>query len=1080
MHIQDFPRPKNDNRRGIHWSPSVSHPKGAALDFWISELQAMGMKWVKLLDDGCGSSLELCQRLLAIDVMPIVRLYRLEPNPGHIEARELETARVLISAGVRYFETNNEPNLPSEWKNNRLPSNWLDVAIDNFIYDADRIIELGGLPSLPAMGLSDHDRPLAAVVNRGRADLFEKGAWIAIHNYTQNRPLDYPYDPVNQEGAPVAQEEFERLGPWCWDNRTREAVNQSRKADKKPGAARVDEAGCFLAFQRIDEQVAQALGFQVPMIATEGGPVIGARDDPRYPRLDPRSHAEWVVATNEFLQGGREIHGAHCPPNYFALCHWLLANYRLGFMAPGWESQSWYTDWWSTDFGLQGTLPVVSAVKAMPSVPLEQGSQAAVTGRLVRADTREPLPNLKVNLLAGERVITGTTSAADGTFRLERVATGLYDIAVVPWGTVRRGVEAAIGPAHSVSVALAGGPQGGSTLTGSITGASGLPLAGAHVTLSRDGMVVGECDAAADGTFRFVSLPLGVYTVALRTITVAGIALDGWATRTLKLTSGAAPQGLRYTVVKQRSLPPDEVAGRRIICGTVTDAAGKPLNGITIRMSWELTGPEPEFPILVTGSDPHKPAGTYEFVNTAGVFSLKVLAGDWPSDAAEKLDMTAASGRSGQPAAYEVNFQLRPPQLLGKLDGSVPGGTPGTECKLSSTTGAMTATLGSDGSLAFSDLAPGDYRLEMAGIGVISDHIRLESGSLFKLVFPLRSSIRGTLLAPPAGLIAVLYAPQAWGWTRQTPIATDGTFSFGGLPPGRYRLQISDRVLRDLVLTGENTLQLVTIDLAQGRRSTVRGRVANRSGEPEPGILLTVRRDRLMVAQVTTGEDGSYRFANLPAGTYALEATGMGEVATGIAVDGQREQVHDVLWGTAGPRGMLGGRVLSAAGMPQPRLVVRLFRDGAETARTQTDNSGAFRFWEVPGGVCSLAVGDGAPLVADIRLEDEAALTRDIILPAGPRRLLAHYLLFGTPPSSPQVRVALSLAVPYLCRTGATGGFSVAEAAQASEVTIVGDAVPTAVEETLRAAGCDVKRLTGDGYALSVAFDQLIAKTGEG
>ena len=61
MRLEDFPRPKNDNRRGVHWSASVYHPAGAALDFWISELQAMKIKWVKVLDDSGGSSLELCR-----------------------------------------------------------------------------------------------------------------------------------------------------------------------------------------------------------------------------------------------------------------------------------------------------------------------------------------------------------------------------------------------------------------------------------------------------------------------------------------------------------------------------------------------------------------------------------------------------------------------------------------------------------------------------------------------------------------------------------------------------------------------------------------------------------------------------------------------------------------------------------------------------------------------------------------------------------------------------------------------------------------------------------------------------------
>ena len=82
MRVEDFPRPANDNRRGIHWSASVYHPAGSAADRWIDELKAMGIKWVKLLDDSGGSSLELCKRLLAADIMPIVRLYRPSPNPG--------------------------------------------------------------------------------------------------------------------------------------------------------------------------------------------------------------------------------------------------------------------------------------------------------------------------------------------------------------------------------------------------------------------------------------------------------------------------------------------------------------------------------------------------------------------------------------------------------------------------------------------------------------------------------------------------------------------------------------------------------------------------------------------------------------------------------------------------------------------------------------------------------------------------------------------------------------------------------------------------------------------------------------
>lgn len=211
----------------------------------------------------------------------------------------------------------------------------------------------------------------------------------------------------------------------------------------------------------------------------------------------------------------------------------------------------------------------------------------------------------------------------------------------------------------------------------------------------------------------------------------------------------------------------------------------------------------------------------------------------------------------------------------------------------------------------------------------------------------------------------------------------------------------------------------------------------------------------------------------------------MGIVASGIALDGQREQGQDVLWIERGPAGVLQGRVLAADGKPQAGLTVRLLCAGAEIARAQSDAAGAFRFASLNAGVYALAVGDSAPLVADIRLDDDATVTRDVILPA-PARLLAHYLLFGRTTNDEgrttddEARLALALAVEYLRRTGASGGFSVSEAAQAAQVTIVGDTIPAADESALRAAGCQVRRLEGDGYAIAVAFEQLLAQVGEG
>jgi hypothetical protein len=835
----------------------------------------------------------------------------------------------------------------------------------------------------------------------------------------------------------------------------------------------------------MDQMIVKALGHKVPIISTEGGPVMGWRDDRRYPRLDPHMHAEWVVAVNDFMQGGREINGIRCPNNYFTMCHWLLGNGRLGFLNITWESQSWYTNWWDKEFGLKGELPVVAALKAMPNRPVDgPAGEAVIRGQLLRVDTGQPLSGLIVRLLSGSLEAASATSAADGSFQMENLSPGVYDLAIDPWGVVRRDVTAATGPTDLVVIRLPGGTS--SVLTGQVLDSAGAPKQSARVSLSRYGVVTGEVTTAGDGAFRFSNLPLGSYQLSVPGITVSGIALDGWASKSVKLTAGVPP-GYRYGIAKRRLLPADETAGRRLLYGTVSDANGAPLNGIKLQMSWKDAAPGTQFPTTTTGKDPFKPAGTYEFVTSPGLFRLQVVQGDWPSDAAEDLDTARVPGREGQPITYEVNFQLQAVGSSARVDGLVTGGQTGQKISLIGPAAVQEATLGSDGIFAFANLAPATYRLELWGVGVIADEVLLEAGSLYRLIFPLQSRLSGQVLGAADGLLAVLYAPAAWGWTRQAPLDPAGNFSFDGLPPGRYRLEVADQVLPDLELTGENNLQLAPVDIGQGRRSVLSGRVVDGAGHPMADVLLILRRDGLEVAQIRTAADGTYRFANLLAGTYSLEAAGMGEIASGIALDGEQELIRDLTWVPPPPLGLLRGRVLAADGAPQLALVVHLLHDGVEIARTQTDNLGAFQFTGLAAGLYDLAVGEDAPIVSGVRLEEGATLIQDIILPPAQRKPIVHYVLLG-PPLQPdagvaetaETRLVLALAMRYLRRTGASSGFSLADATQAAQVIIVGDRVPQEAEQTLRTAGCEVQRLSGDGYAIAAAFNQLLKTLGEG
>jgi len=85
----------------------------------------------------------------------------------------------------------------------------------------------------------------------------------------------------------------------------------------------------------------------------------------------------------------------------------------------------------------------------------------------------------------------------------------------------------------------------------------------------------------------------------------------------------------------------------------VTDANGTPQNGVNIEMSWRGAEPDTQFPVTNTGKDPYKPAGYYEFVHIRGLFRLKVVQGDWPSDVADDLNTATV------PAARESPSLMR-------------------------------------------------------------------------------------------------------------------------------------------------------------------------------------------------------------------------------------------------------------------------------------------------------------------------------------------------------------------------------------------------------------------------------------
>jgi len=1006
--LSEYPRPPQDNGRGVHWSASLYHPTGADLQFWINELKAMQIKWVKALDDGGGSSIELCTTLLANGIMPVVRIYRERPNPGHIGGREKDAIQRLIAAGVRYFETNNEPYLPAEWANNHIPDNWLDIVVDNFIYDADFILNVGGLPAFSVPG----SEGIAKVVARGRKDIFEKGAWLAIHNYTLNHPLDYPYDPVNQEGQPISQEDYDRLAAWqyshlsweeiqeqgiaishqdydkfnrwAWDGRTREEVNAVRAAHKNPGATIYDDASCFGSWDLFGQTMHETLGFHVPIISTEGGPVVGWGDDNRYAKMNPTTHADWQMEITHFLQ-------EEAPPWYFTLCTWLLASAPLGDLNPAWDQMSWFTHVWDLQFGLEGQLPIVQMLKDAPAEirhELRAPVAAAVTG-LITGRNEQPLSGITLALKSDDGAIAArAVSDENGRYELI-VEPGVYDLFVSWLGVVAHDITLTAADVDVLDVKDID-PPGNYEISGKVTDADGLIMPELEVSIQRNGIVHDRQDTDALGDFTFRPSLAGDYILIVEGAHAFVTVSPDTPIIQQDLTISATTS-YRYTLTKKRLLPPEETGNNELFYGVVQNIQGEGMNSVALEMRWINADPGTQFPHTTTGSDPFKPDGYYEFLHSKGVFMVQVVQDDYESDIADELDTANVPGRENQPITYEINFQLLPTGNAREslIQVSIPGGRVG-QAALLWKDGLIVneTTLNTARTLIFESLEAGVYDLELAGIGVIRSDILLDGHRQETFSFSLMGAIVGRVAGARSEQRTIKLISETYGFIRHGELTQEGQYRFTNLPAGAYRVELDDDIINDLHSDGQSVLEAPLL---------------------QAGMSHAVQHSKIS------------------------------------------------------------GRVHDATNHPTADAAVSLLLKGDLQATAISDNEGHYAFVDLGPGVYDVAIG-GNVSVPDIVLDGENGVTVDLLYAAvaetPTKRLQRYYLLLMKNKALAPTLVRL---VASWLQTQPTGtiGLSITEAQFAQTVVLLGDGIPESVVMLLQNAECEIIDMRGDLLALA-------------
>lgn len=816
MELHEYPRPANDTGIGVHWTVGFASAIGLGKirDFWIPEMKAMGIKWVKIFNhDG---AIDFAELLLAEGFMPIVRIYRPSPNPSTLDIREIVHLDVFIRAGVHYFEFNHEPDQDGEWKGGRVPANGIDLVVENTIANMELILERGGMPSVPAVANGSRWDLVGKIVARGRKDLFNGPVWHAIHNYGRNRPLDYPYDSGNQEGSPYTQRFYQAIaaetwGEDGWRGRSLQEINRLRLERCNPGATIMDDHACWLAYEFMDARNRRHLGRSIPILSTEGGYLVGEDVDPRYPATTPDLHLAQTLEACRVMMGSSTRYQP-APDYYFCSAFWLLGNAVLGSAGAWCEHHAWVSEHWPG-----GALPIVRALKAEPKVVRRwQGTTPVGTRVILHGTVLQAGDRRTVVLERGGVEAARTQLDANSRYVIPDLLPGNYTLRVE--GTLVEQAVSLLPGQEDVTVNLDLAESlyqaSGSTVGGSVRGGAGAVVMLLRTSDGEEWVTM----AKDDGTFRFIDLPPGTYNVRVQGdgSHIEGIVLDGRNRREVAL----ATTGWGYTA---RTLTDPPAKPSMIYC-----AVDGYLNLPVQAFSEEWSSPQ-----VRTGTA----QGIGEFACAIGPVEpgYYVVTVDGLMDSEGRLVKLEAYVQMDRRSAAYVEFVYsgvasspdalpRASSIRGRVIGGCTPDRPLHVWLMDDQANRQEQVVGSDCTFVFEGLGQGLYAVEIVGYADVAGRsdIALDGKNTveIELFVPLdaqplsgagrhlgASAIAGRV--PEAAGRPVKLVDSVGNELRHL-VRADNTFYFENLPAGVYTLSVEGGYVQpELTLDGSNALEVI-------------------------------------------------------------------------------------------------------------------------------------------------------------------------------------------------------------------------------------------------------------------------------
>jgi len=242
------------------------------------------------------------------------------------------------------------------------------------------------------------------------------------------------------------------------------------------------------------------------------------------------------------------------------------------------------------------------------------------------------------------------------------------------------------------------------------------------------------------------------------------------------------------------------------------------------------------------------------------------------------------------------------------------------------------------------------------------------------------------------------------------------------------------------------------------------------------GRTLQLLKSNVVVAEQTIGSDLNFRFENLSYGTYQLKVVGTNVSQANIRIAGDNKTANIVLALPPPAQSTISGRVQNGFGK-----TLLLIKEGSIIARLTLPQSETFKFINLAQGVYSLQVFDTNIRQDNIVLDGTNSREITLVVPTNgdepPEKTINHYLLIG-PPGSRGRQTNLLLATDFVLAFSVTVGFSVAEAKQARQVTILGEGISAAEQEAISSTGSQVELLPGNPYDIEAELARRV-QTGQ-